>query len=278
MHSFICAACGTQFAPSQNPPSQCPVCMDERQFVPRGGQRWATMPDLQRHFENELVRIDEGLFAVVTRPQFAIGQRAYLVQTREGNVLWDCVSLVDPDTISTIWAHGGVSAIAISHPHHYASMVAWSHAFGGIPIYLHEQDRTWVQHSDAAVEFWSGESKSLPGGLTLVHCGGHFAGGTVLHWASGAGGRGALLTGDVLQVCPDRKSFGFMYSYPNFIPLCADAVRGIAARVDGYEFAMAFGALGNVIEEGAKAAVARSADRHARAIGPEGVFASGSWR
>jgi DNA-directed RNA polymerase subunit RPC12/RpoP len=267
MQSFICVACGTQFAPSQNPPAACPVCTDERQFVPRSGQRWATMADLHRHFENEVIRVDDGLFSVVMRPQFAIGQRAYLVQTPEGNVLWDCISLVDPDTISTLWAHGGVSAIAISHPHYYTSMGAWSEAFGGIPIYLHAEDKTWVQNACPAIEYWEGATKVLPGGLTLVHCGGHFNGGTVLHWAGGASRKGALLTGDVLQVCQDRRSFGFMYSYPNYIPLRPEAVRAIVSRVEPFEFEMAFGAFGNAIEVDAKGAVHRSAERYLRAIG-----------
>jgi DNA-directed RNA polymerase subunit RPC12/RpoP len=267
MQSFICVACGTQFSPSASPPAQCPICVDERQYVPRAGQRWAVMPDLQRHFENELLRVDDGLFAVVTRPQFAIGQRAYLVQTPEGNVLWDCISLVDPDTVSSIWAHGGVAAIAISHPHYYSSMAAWSQAFGGIPIYLHESDRQWVQYPGAAIEYWTGESKPLPGGLRLIRCGGHFEGGTVLHWPAGADGRGALLTGDVLQVCPDRKHFGFMYSYPNYIPLPPDAVRTIAATLEPYPFDVAFGAFGNIIEQDASGALVRSAHRYLRAIG-----------
>lgn len=33
-------------------------------------------------------------------------------------------------------------------------------------------------------------------GLNLIRCSGHFDGGTVLHWAGGADGNGALLTGD----------------------------------------------------------------------------------
>jgi hypothetical protein len=51
----------------------------------------------------------------------------------------------------------------------------------------------------------------------------HFAGGTVLHWAGGAEGRGALLAGDIIQVVPDRKHVSFMYSYPNYVPLAEKA-------------------------------------------------------
>jgi glyoxylase-like metal-dependent hydrolase (beta-lactamase superfamily II) len=129
-----------------------------------------------------------------------------------------------------VQALGGVAAVAISHPHYYAAMVDWSRAFGGAPIYLHAADRQWVMRPGAAVEFWEGESRPLPGGLTLVRCGGHFEGGTVLHWPAGAGGGGALFTGDIIQVVADRKHVGFMYSYPNYVPLPAAAVERIVRR------------------------------------------------
>jgi glyoxylase-like metal-dependent hydrolase (beta-lactamase superfamily II) len=263
MDAFICITCGTQFAPSELPPRNCPICEDERQYVNPQGQRWTLLKDLQRHFENQVTKVADGLYSIVTKPQFGIGQRAFLVETKEGNLLWDCVALLDQDTVSTLWAHGGVSAIAISHPHYYTTMVEWSQAFGGIPIYLHAADRAWVQREDQAIEYWGGESKKLPGGLTLIHCGGHFPGGTVLHWEAGS----AILPGDVLQVCPDRRSYGFMYSYPNYIPLPPGDVRHIAEALAPYEFRSAYGAFGNVIAEGAKQAVTTSANRYLRAIG-----------
>ena len=38
MPAFLCETCGSQFTPSDQPPPACPVCQDERQFVPPGGQ------------------------------------------------------------------------------------------------------------------------------------------------------------------------------------------------------------------------------------------------
>ncbi len=38
MTCHICTACGTQFEESTEPPSACPVCEDDRQFVPPSGQ------------------------------------------------------------------------------------------------------------------------------------------------------------------------------------------------------------------------------------------------
>ena len=51
---FICTACGTQFAETTEPPDECPICTDPRQYVPPGGQQWTTLTQLttgppQRH-------------------------------------------------------------------------------------------------------------------------------------------------------------------------------------------------------------------------------------
>ncbi len=131
---------------------------------------------------------EPGLTRIITEPKVAIGQRAFLVQTAAGNVLWDCLTLIDDATVAAVRALGGIAAIAISHPHYYSCMVEWSRAFDA-PVFLHAADRQWVMRPDPAVTFWEGATHTLLPGLTLVHCGGHFAGGTVLHWAEGAAGR-----------------------------------------------------------------------------------------
>jgi len=189
------------------------------------------------------------------------------VQTPQGNILWDCVSLIDPGTVSAIWALGGVAAIAISHPHYYTSMVEWSRAFGGIPIYLHADDRKWIMRPDPAIQSWDGERHSLPGGVSIVRCGGHFDGGAVMHWPGGAGGKGTILTGDVIQVVPDRRWVSFMFSYPNLIPLKAAAVKRLVAAIEPFPFERIFGAFGHVVEEDGSGALKRSAERYLRAIG-----------
>ena len=162
---------------------------------------------------------EPGLIGIGIEPHFAIGQRALFLRTPEGNILWDCISLLDEAVVEAIKAMGGISAIAISHPHYYSSMIEWSRALGDAPIFLHADDRPWVMRPDKAIVFWESETKTLGADLTLIRCGGHFDGGTVLHWAGGAKSKGALLTGDIIQVVPDRKNVSFMYSYPNYIPL-----------------------------------------------------------
>jgi hypothetical protein len=121
---------------------------------------------------------------------------------------------------------------------------------------------------DPAFVFWEGESCGLWEGLTLVRCGGHFPGSDVLHWADGAQGRGALLTGDTMYVVQDRRFVSFMYSYPNLIPLNAKAVAHIVESLEPYEFDRIYGGWwDSIVRSDAKASVKRSAERYIRAIG-----------
>ena len=266
MPSFMCATCGSQFAVTTAEPDTCPICDDERQYVPPAGQKWTTIEELRTTHSNRIEEIEPGLIGIGTEPSFAIGQRALLIQSSGGNVLWDCISLLDDATVTAINALGGIHAIAISHPHYYSSMVEWSRAFDA-PIYLHVADREWVMRPDEAIHYWEGETHALDDEMTLVRAGGHFAGGTILYWSRGAGGAGAILSGDIIMVVPDTGWLSFMYSYPNLIPLPVEEVRRVAASVEPYEFDRIYGAWWDrVLYSDGKTAVARSAQRYADVI------------
>jgi hypothetical protein len=265
--THLCVTCGTQFPPADHAPTHCPICEDERQFVGLQGQQWITLEQLRRTHRNTLFQEGDGIWGISTVPAFGIGQRALLVRTETGNILWDCVSLIDSDTVALIEALGGICAIAISHPHYYTSMIEWSRAFGGVPIYLHEDDREWVQRPDASITFWQGDTYPLERGLTLIRVGGHFPGFQVLHSAEAEKGQGALFSGDQPQVCPDRRYVSFMYSYPNFIPLDAASVRRIVSMLKPFSFTELYGAWPNFVVQGnAKEALRRSAERYLRAF------------
>jgi glyoxylase-like metal-dependent hydrolase (beta-lactamase superfamily II) len=264
---FICATCGVQHAESVLPPEHCAICEDERQYVGWEGQKWTTLRELQTTHTNRLDVEGPELISLVTLPKFAIGQRALHLRSSGGNVLWDCISLVDDRSVAAIQALGGVLAIAVSHPHFYSSVVEWSRALGNVPVYLHAADGEWLMRPHPAIVFWQGDSHELAPGLTLLRLGGHFPGATVLHWAGGAGGKGALLSGDVLQVGQDRKTVSFMHSYPNFIPLSATHVRRIAQALEPYEFEQIYGGwFGQNVMGNAKAAFGYSAERYIAAI------------
>ena len=266
MPAFVCRTCGVQYAPSDRPPGHCPICEDERQYVGWNGQQWTTLEELQaENRQNTVEELEHGLLQIDTRPSVAIGQRALIAQTDEGNVMWDCISLVDDESVEALRARGGLSAIAISHPHFYASMSTWSAAFDNCPIYIHEADAKWVQYPSPGLQLWQGETREVLPGVTLINTGGHFEGSAALHWAGGAGGQGLLLVGDSLTVVMDRRYLSFMYSYPNLIPLPADAVRRIAASVRPFAFERIYGAWdGRTVASAGKDAVERSAERYIR--------------
>jgi glyoxylase-like metal-dependent hydrolase (beta-lactamase superfamily II) len=268
MSNFICQTCATQFAVTHAPPAHCPICEDERQYVNPRGQAWTTLEELQTTHHTLFKTEEPGLIGIGIEPTLAIGQRALLIQHPQGNILWDCIPLIDPATVEQIQALGGLQAMAISHPHYYSAMVEWSQAFGGIPIYLHAADREWVMRPDPIIVFWEGETLPLADGVTLIHCGGHFAGSAVLHWAAGAEGRGALFTGDTLYVAADPRYVSFMYSYPNLIPLPVRAIQRIIRAIEPYPYERLYAAwFEKVIAADAKGAVARSAERYIKALG-----------
>lgn len=267
MKNFICKTCGTQYPESDVPPARCLICEDERQYVGMNGQQWTTLEELRGQHRNLIKTEEPNLIGIGAEPAFAIGQRALLVQSPHGNILWDCLAIINDEMIKTVKEMGGVSAIAISHPHYYSTMVEWSRAFDNAPIYLHAGDREWVMRPDSAVQFWEGATFSLQEGVTLVHCGGHFAGSSVLHWAAGAEGRGVLLTGDTINVVMDRRYVSFMYSFPNLVPLPARAVQRIVEAVEPFAYDRLYSAwFDKVVFTDAKAAVRHSAERYINAI------------
>jgi glyoxylase-like metal-dependent hydrolase (beta-lactamase superfamily II) len=217
-------------------------------------------------YRNRRREQEPGLLGIGTEPSFAIGQRALLLQTPQGNVLWDCISYVDDETTETIGRLGGIKTIAISHPHFYSSMVEWAQRFNAriaIPV----EDRIHVVRASDRITFWQGDTYPLADGVTLVRLGGHFAGSSVLHWRDGAEGRGALFSGDTIQVVADPNWVSFMYSYPNLIPLPGAEVQRIASTVATYKFDRIYGGwFDRVTRTGAKAVIQESAERYVRAL------------
>ena len=252
--AFICVACGTQFASSDKPPTRCPICEDYRQPVRREGQAWTTVEELRSKHTNEVREVEPGLVGIGTSPRFAIGQRAMLIQSDQGNVLWDCVSLLDAPTATRIHNLGGVRHIAISHPHYYSSMVDWAHEFGAT-IHLAAADREWVMRPDASISFWSGSLEPVPG-VKIVQTGGHFEGAAVLQWNS------ALLTGDIIYVLPGRDArVSFMRSYPMLLPLPERLLAGLLRAIEALEYDRIYGAWWeSIIASDAKEVVRDSAE------------------
>ncbi len=261
MTDWICATCAVEYPDTEQPPTTCPICSDERQYVRPTGQRWTTLADLtEAGHRGSVSEVEPGLLGIRIEPSVGIGQRALLVQTPAGNLLWDSTGYVDEDLAGQVAEAGGVAAIAASHPHMFGAQVAWSRHFDDAPVYVAAADQEWVQRGDRVITTWDEPTEVLPG-VTLHRIGGHFPGSAVAHFV-GADGRGVLLTGDTVAGTPDEHWVSFMRSFPNKLPLSAAVVEKVASRVLTLDFDRLYDNFGARVASDAAAWVRRSADRY----------------
>ena len=255
----LCKACGTSYEASGFHPEHCKICKDERQYLPVTGQQWVDCDSLFSSHTNSWKQHETHLFSIQTVPEFAIGQRAFLLRTPEGNILWDCIATLDDATKTLIHSLGGLKAIAISHPHFYSTMQDWAAEFEA-PIYLHASDSQWIMRDSPWITLWEGNTLKLVTDVTLLRLGGHFAGSSVLHWAQD---EGMLLCGDTVQVTPGADAVSFMWSYPNMLPLPAVTVGNIISQLSCVKFSKLYGAFeGKEIAKNADEIVRRSGEKY----------------
>jgi hypothetical protein len=256
---WICATCGVEHIDGQG---RCPICADERQWVPASGQRWTTLAQLEADgHATQFKECEPSLLQLTVEPTVGIGQTAFLVTVAAGSVLWDPPGFVDDAAVERIRASGKVLAITASHPHMFGSQLEWSRRLDGAPVLVCEPSLKWVSRGGPAVTSWSG-SRELAPGLTLQQLGGHFRGSAVLHWAAGAGGRGVLFSSDTIHGNPDRATVTFLRSYPNRIPLSEAVVERITRAAEQLQFDRLYDNFARGIGNDARAAVRRSADRY----------------
>jgi len=235
----ICTACGTQFPLNSDQPELCPICNDDRQFIPDKGQSWTTLHELSDNYSVIIKKINDSLYELRIAPSFAIAQRALLVLTPGGNILWDCIALLNEPTIAFIKSKGGLKAIAFSHPHYYSTMNEWAKVFD-CPIYIHQNDEQWIFNRGDHVRLWPGTENKLWDGIRIIHIGGHFPGSSILHVPFLSPG-GAVLCGDTLVISPNKKHISVMYSYPNRIPLPLQEMQRIKKQMLSLPFDTMFG-------------------------------------
>lgn len=240
---LVCSTCGTQFPTTDRQALKtCFICDDPRQYTPTSGPSFTTLPDIRSKHKNAFhaFPVDPDTFiSIVTEPKCAIGQRAILIRTPTGNVLWDCVTLLDDDTIQQIKDLGGLKAIVISHPHYYSTHTSWAQAFD-CPVYLADEDRGWRTQSSSHQVFLAEPEFDVPGtGVKVLKLGGHFPGSFVALYKS------RLLIADTFMTTPSgtgnwdinalgeereggrpkgQNSYSFMWSIPNMIPLAPNTM------------------------------------------------------
>lgn len=256
-----CATCGVERV-GDALPDVCPICADERQFVPPGGQEWTSTERAGANGASlEIVEFEPRVLGIRQHRCPGIGQVPILLQTDAGNVLLEAPNYFDDAVHAEISRLGGVEAIVPSHPHMYGLQSVWSRAFGGAPVFISAADEEWLGVRPENTVVWDGETEILPG-VRASQPGGHFPGSNVVHWTA-PDGAGVLFAGDTIGPVRDTGWVTFMRSYPNWIPLSAAVVRRIAEHVSRYEFDRLYGNFGGSVLSDASGAVHRSADRYA---------------
>ena len=279
---------------------QLTTTQDPRQYVPPSGQSWTSRSQLASKYSNTWSQIDSNpnFWSIITTPKLAIGQRAILVKTPHGNVLWDCLTLLDAATIAWINSQGGLGAVVISHPHYYSSHLTWAAAFE-CPVYISAADAEWVQRVDrwGLRRLLPSEPTEIFPGITTITTGGHFPGSLVLHASSpspspdsdDAKEKPRLLIADTLVTVPSAlyaknrpagtTSYAFMWSIPNMIPLPPGEMQKMWKALEGWEFGSTHGAFigmdvrdGDGGEKGVKDRVRESMRIQARGEGWEGAL------
>ena len=238
--STICTTCGTKFPQDEPVPDLCPICNDDRQFINLNGQSWTSSKALEKDHTVKIRKINDRLYHLTIKPDFAIGQRAFLLLSPGGNILWDCIPLLDDATKAFIREQGGLKAIAFSHPHFYSNMNEWAEEFD-CPIYIHANDILWIFNAGQHLQLWSGGEKLLWDDIKLVHVGGHFPGSSMLH-ISGLSAGGAMLCGDSLYISRSLRHTAVMFSYPNSIPLLKEDFAAFYEKCSKLKFDTLYGA------------------------------------
>lgn len=235
----ICHACGTQYTQSEIEDNHCKICDDDRQYIPESGQTWTTHQELLKSRSVQIKCIKNNLYELTILPSFAIGQRAFLILSEGGNILWDCIPLLDESTNAFINSKGGLKAIAISHPHYYSNMQTWASTFN-CPVCIHENDKAWAPKADE-INLWDGEQKNLWDGIEIIKTGGHFPGACILS-VPFLSEKGTIFCGDSLQISRSKRFISIMYSYPNQIPVPVSEIERIRHLLEKFQFDTLYGA------------------------------------
>ncbi len=257
-HLVQCATCGVERS-TDGLPDVCPICADERQYVPLTGQRWVDPADFTGRIE--LTEREPGLWGLDVVDGTGIGQQAKLIVTDGGNVLFDVPPAITDEAVDAVRRLGDVRGIIASHPHMYGLQSAWSHALGDALVYVSAADRSWLGYEPAQLRVWDDTIEILPG-VVASQPGGHFPGSVVVHWP-GRDGKGVVLAGDTLFVNPDLETVAFMRSYPNHLPLSGAVAERVAAHVGRYEFDRLYGNFRHRLASDAREKMFASARRHA---------------
>jgi len=94
---------------------------DPRQFIPPTGQAWTSLAKLKGFGFHNVWKsdpYDKRIESIFIEPKVGIGQRAILLKTDHGNMLWDLIAFLDDETVRKINDRGGLKAIVVGKSFH----------------------------------------------------------------------------------------------------------------------------------------------------------------
>ena len=189
MPLWTCEQCGAQFPESAAPPPACPVCEDDRQYVTWTGQTWPSIEQMAKR-QNLVWREDFGILGIAPSP---IRHRAAGAAGARGRWRPDVglhLALVTrPPSASPGLAGGGDRRLASALLQLGGRLERGVRRRAGLPA---RRRPACVTRPDR-LEPWTGDNHRFPGDLLLFRTGGHFAGGTIMHWRRGSGRAGCAV-------------------------------------------------------------------------------------
>ena len=261
-----CCTCGTQYKAALSSPEFCPVCNDDRQYLTEDGQSWTNSAEILANHQVLITELRPTLFSLQVTPLFALGNRALLTLSPGGNILWDCIPLINEPVAEFIKSKGGLKAIVFSHPHYYSTMNVWAEQFD-CPVYIHRDDEHWIKNWGPHVQLWAGPERDFWDGIKAVHVGGHFPGSAVLQVPSLSPG-GALMVGDTLLIALSKRHMAIMHSYPNQVLLPREVFAAALERMKGLRFDTMYGAFAwQTLQGNAMEVFKESMNRYVKAYG-----------
>ncbi|KAF2154667.1 hypothetical protein K461DRAFT_319196 [Myriangium duriaei CBS 260.36] len=241
---LVCVACGTQFDVSYDHGlSKCKICEDPRQFIPASGQAWTSLRRERGRHKNEWKQDshDDRIWSLYADPKLGIGERAILIKTSHGNVIWDLFAYLDDDLVKFIQHQGGVKAIVISHPHFYTTHLDWAATFK-CPVFIHAADSEWLSRPDPGGyrRLINSVTQEIIPGVTAIQTGGHFPGSLVLHFDKHLFIADSIMTVQAAYAPHPRpqgmNTYSFLWSIPNMIPMDPTGIERIWNAVKDFDF------------------------------------------
>lgn len=238
--AYVCTNCGF-WQKRFGRPFSCPVCEDFRHVLPAGGFEMLDLEEALRGARCTWEEVEAGVWRYGLAEPLGISPNGYVVVRPGGNVAFEAPPLLDEGALEHIASLGGVAYASASHPHTYGALWQIAERFGpGVAI--QRGDLGWARAFGVTLPF--DDRLDLPGGLTLLHTGGHFDGHSVLH--DGANGR--LFIGDAVKLELDaadpagRTADGISThkAFVRRIPLTPEEARGYREVFAALEFDQTF--------------------------------------